>query len=139
MKSEFQPNIDKLTLILKNHKSYSKVDKTFMVDMNYRNFKKEINFLFPYLIILHGSTISNLKFSKKVKSDIDLVIISLKVGFFPAVRIYNELNSRIDKGKYKLDLDISLETPLGILAHLINETSLGLSLIQGFTIMEDFS
>ena len=93
-------------------------------------------FLKPFLVLLHGSRISGKRFSRKKYSDYDMIIVSHKIAFWSKSTFYKEMAKYLKNLEKNSLLDISLVSCGEILQHLKSETSLGLSIKQGFTIIE---
>jgi len=113
---------------------------TFNDDMLPTDIKKEeilnlSSFLSPNLILIHGSFVTKIRYSPNSESDLDLIIASFKKSFWN----YNYLNETIRNRFYSLSnaikFDISLISPYEVYNHIYERTSLGISILQGVSIL----
>ncbi|MFX1286704.1 MAG: hypothetical protein ACFFB5_23910 [Promethearchaeota archaeon] len=119
---------------LNNFDFYHKfTDEILPQNVTSRDLWLMFDFLSPVLIVIHGSRVSKIKYSKKRISDVDIVIVTLKYSFWPLLEIRNEIHKRISQNSHIDFLDISITSPQGLISHIKNRTSLGLSLREGFS------
>ncbi len=117
---------------LKSHESFT--NSMLPQDTSTNEIVEAIRFLSPELIIIHGSFVSNIRFSENTEKDLDLIVISYKVPFWNKEYLYKKTKEKLlNASKFKFDT--SLETPSGLYRHIENNTSLGDSILRGFTIM----
>jgi len=90
-------------------------------------------FLSPMMLILHGSTISGKKFSKKKKSDLDIVCVSLKAAFWPLEQLYERISENLENESVKIDVSIITHSELRSV--MDGESSLSTSFKHGFSIL----
>ena len=100
---------------------------------------KDINlvsaFLSPQIIIEHGSYVTKVRYSPNGNRDIDIIIASFKKSFWPADYLYEKTKYKFLKHWPDIKFDITLVSPTELIFNIHEETSLGKSLIQGFTIL----
>ena len=96
-------------------------------------------FLSPTILILHGSHISKKRYSPSGKPDLDIICVSKKATFWPSTELYEKFYKNIKNLQIKIDL--SLLTYTQFLSVFQGDTSLSISLNNGFTIlyMEDIN
>jgi len=122
--------------ILMNHNAYIKLKESiFPQNLSIDELLSRLNFLKPLIIVLHGSKVSNKRFSTKIQSDFDLIIISKKTPFWSMRVLFKETYEKLSDIMRKIKIDLTIVSFREILIHLKGETSLGLSLMQGFTIL----
>lgn len=90
---------------------------------------KLFDFLSPIYILIHGSHVSNVRFSAKEESDIDIVVVSKKIVFWSLKEIYTEIENRTKK--LPLTFDVVILSEASFLAHLNSQSALNQSLMQG--------
>ncbi len=74
--------------ILLNHNAYIKFKESFFPqNLPIDELLLSLDFLRPFIIVLHGSKVSNKRFSSKVHSDLDVIIISKKTPFWSLGRV----------------------------------------------------
>jgi hypothetical protein len=88
-------------------------------------------FLSPQIIIEHGSYVTKKRYSPNGRSDIDIIIATLKKSFWPTDYLYNSTKQKFPDIKF----DVTLVSPTELIFNIQKKTSLGKSLIQGFTIL----
>jgi hypothetical protein len=92
-------------------------------------------FLSPQIIIEHGSYVTKKRYSPDGRSDIDLIIATLKKSFWPTDYLYDNIKYKFQKYFPDIKFDITLVSPTELIFNIQEDTSLGKSLIQGFTIL----
>ncbi|MGD0953280.1 MAG: hypothetical protein ABR985_12960 [Methanotrichaceae archaeon] len=93
------------------------------------------SFLSPQLIIEHGSNVTNIRYSPDGCRDIDIIIASVKKSFWPTDYLYEHVKNNFRKDMPDLKFDLTLVSPRELIFNIHQETSLGESLRQGFTIL----
>jgi hypothetical protein len=92
-------------------------------------------FLSPQIIIEHGSCVTRVRYSPNDESDIDIIIATFKKSFWPTDYLYKIIKYKFRKYYPDIKFDITLVSPTELNFNIQEETSLGKSLIQGFTIL----
>ncbi len=90
-------------------------------------------FLSPTLLILHGSLISKKRYSPSGKPDLDIICISKKAAFWPLNELYYNFYNKSKNLQIKIDLSILTYTQF--ISFFQGNTSLSISLNNGFTIL----
>lgn len=121
---------------LKSHKSFYEF-KSYMLpdEISIKNIISLSIFLSPQIIIEHGSQVTNIRYSPSGNSDIDLIIVTFKKSFWPSDYLYENVKYKFQKYMPIVKFDITLVSPIELISNIKDETSLGESLIQGFTIL----
>lgn len=89
--------------------------------------------LSPQTIVIHGSYVHGIRYSNQSPQDIDLIIITIKSVFWEKEYLLKETKKRLDYQDIKFDITLtSLFEFINIMEH---NTSLGQSLLQGFSIL----
>ena len=94
-----------------------------------------LKFISPQIILIHGSQVSKIRHSSNEVSDLDLIIITWKYSFWPLDYLCNIVRNRLQHITQKIEFDISIESPFGLISHVFQYTSLGKSIFQGFSIL----
>jgi len=92
-------------------------------------------FLSPQMIIEHGSYVTKKRYSPNGKSDIDIIIATFKKSFWATDYLYDNIKHNFQKHLPDIIFDVTLVSPTELIFNIQEETSLGKSLIQGFTIL----
>jgi predicted nucleotidyltransferase len=117
-------------------KSYEKFKKEMLPpEISSRSIISALEFISPELILVHGSYVTKIRHSIGGEKDIDLVIVSIKIPFWSIDDLHKEITQRLEPISKSAKFDISLTTPTGLMAHINGKTALGLSLLQGFTVL----
>lgn len=120
---------------LKSLKSYKPFNPCFIpVGVTLSNIERIFDFISPSIIILHGSCVTGKRYSP-ISKDIDIILINNKHIFWDMESIFQVIDINKNKEKILIDFDISITTQKGFINHLKNETSLGVSINQGFSII----
>ncbi|MDO9592560.1 MAG: hypothetical protein Q7I98_05115 [Erysipelotrichaceae bacterium] len=102
---------------------------------------RTMDFLSPEIVILHGSSVSKMRFSPLGNMDLDIICASRKAPFWSLENLYERYYELMDNENVNVDLTILSHS--GLLAVLKDtKTSLNDSINNGFTIlhkMEDFN
>lgn len=121
--------------ILKSLKSFYKFEDNMLPpEIPIQDIIAASTFISPQIILIHGSYVTKVRYSHDGNQDFDLIVASIKNSFWSKDYLYNEIRSRFQQFS-PIKLDISLSSPYGLLAHIYEKTSLGQSLLQGFTIL----
>jgi len=94
-----------------------------------------LKFISPQIILAHGSYITKVRYSPEGSPDLDITIVSIKIPFWSKEVLYKEIQDKLSQLSKSIKFDVSLVTPRGLLAHIYGKTSLGQSILQGFTIL----
>lgn len=122
--------------ILKSLESYHVFNENYFpskIDLN--KLHQVFNFILPCIIILHGSCVTGKRISPNSEKDVDLILVNEKFAFWDYEKILDTIKIKSYEKKIPCKLDISISTSQGLLNHLKNKTSLGISLKQGFSII----
>ena len=92
-------------------------------------------FLSPQIIIEHGSYVTKVRYSPSGNSDLDIIISSFKKSFWPTDYLYETIKYKFLQYRPDIKFDVTLVSPTELIFNIQEETSLGKSLIQGFTIL----
>lgn len=92
-------------------------------------------FLSPQMVLIHGSYVTKVRYSPSGDRDFDMIIVSTKIPFWTKESLYKEIQDRFLQLSKSIKFDISLVTLHGLLAHIHGKTSLGQSILQGFSIL----
>ncbi len=127
-------NFESLVNTLVNIESYIEFHPCMLPEGISKNkIMLHFGFLSPTILILHGSTISGTRFSKKKNSDLDIVCVSSKAAFWPLEQLYERIRENLENESIKIDASIITH---GELRSLIEgESSLGVSFSHGFSIL----
>ncbi|MCK4827587.1 hypothetical protein KA005_68295 [bacterium] len=101
--------------------------------MSLDNILQLFEFLSPEYIILHGSSVSKIRYSLEGMSDLDLICVTPKAAFWSLTELYSsfhEQNTRLE-----VPLDISILTNSELYSVIYGDTSLSVSMKKGFTIL----
>ena len=93
------------------------------------------SFLSPQIIIEHGSNVTNIRYSPDGDRDIDIIIVFVKKSFWPTDYLYEHVKNNFRKNMPDSRFDLTLVSPRELIFNVQQETSLGESLRQGFTIL----
>lgn len=122
--------------ILKSLKSFIDYDETTLPPkLSPQKIVFALRFISPQIILVHGSYVSKVRYSTKENQDFDIIIVSIKIPFWSNEILYKEIRDRLSQLSKLIKFDISLVTPRGLFAHIYGKTSLGQSILQGFTIL----
>ena len=129
------PISDTIT-ILKSLKSFMNYDDTMLPsNLSTQKIVSALKFISPQIIIIHGSYASKIRYSMREYQDFDIIIASIKIPFWTKSVLHKETQDRLSQLSKLIKFDVSLVTPHGLLAHIYGKTSLGQSILQGFTIL----
>jgi hypothetical protein len=121
---------------LKSHQSFIKYHNTMLPkELSVQKIVSALSFISPQIIILHGSFVSKVRYSAKEKQDLDIIVVSIKIPFWLKEILYQEIKNKLFQLSTSVKFDVSLVTPRGLFAHITGKTSLGQSILQGFTIL----
>ena len=127
-------NFESLVDTLVNIESYIEFHPCMLPEGISRNeLMTYFGFLSPTMLILHGSTISGTKFSKKKNSDLDIVCVSSKAAFWPLEQLYERVSENLENESIKIDVSIITHDELRSVME--GESSLGVSFKHGFSIL----
>lgn len=122
--------------ILKSLKSFVNYDETMLPpNLSTQKIVSALGFISPQIILIHGSYVSKVRYSMKEYQDFDIIVASIKTPFWIKENLYKEIQDRVSQLSTQIKFDVSLVTPCGLLAHIYGKTSLGQSILQGFTIL----
>jgi len=128
-------NILSVISFLKSMQSYKKFDTGMLpLDISKQDIISSFKFISPQIILVHGSSVTNTRYSPDDSGDIDIIVASTKCAFWPLEKLYDEIKYRLNQ-KLRILVDVCLVTPNGLFAHIKNTTSIGQSLKHGFTIL----
>lgn len=114
---------------------YKEFNEQFLPeDIDKKSLIKNVSFLSPSTIILHGSLISGIRFSPCGEKDVDLIIVSYKKRFWELRGLYDRLYADFSR-QYKTKIDVSIISPGELDSILNRDSSLRQSLMRGFTIL----
>lgn len=121
---------------LKSLKSFYKFEETTLPpEISMQDIVSALRFLSPQIILIHGSYATKVRYSTNAHRDFDMIIVSIKIPFWLKEDLYKDIRDRLSRLTKSIKFDISLVTLRGLLAHIHEKTSLGQSILQGFTIM----
>jgi len=126
---------DILNVLVSFESFYSFDDDMVSSDISIKEVIAISSFISPQIILIHGSYVTKVRYSPEDDPDFDLIIASFKIPFWSKRHLYDEIRDRFQKVCPTTRFDISLTSPYDLLNHVYNKTSLGQSIIQGFTIM----
>lgn len=130
-----QNNTSRMISFLKSMKSYRKFNPDMLPpDISKQDIIYLFKFISPQIVLIHGSSVTNTRYSPDGSGDIDIIVASIKCAFWPLEELYNEIKYRLNQ-KFRIIIDVCLVTPNGLFAHIKNTTSIGQSLKHGFTIL----
>lgn len=121
---------------LKSLKSFYKFEETMLPpEISMQDIVSVSRFISPQIILIHGSYATKVRYSTNGDRDFDMIIVSIKIPFWSKEDLYKEIRDRLSRLSKSIKLDVSLVTSRGLLAHIHEKTSLGQSILQGFSIM----
>lgn len=127
---------NKYIVLLKSLESYHEFTEKYLPSkINLNKIYKVFDFILPCIIILHGSCVTGKRRSPNSEKDIDLILVNEKFVFWNYEKILDTANIKSEKNRIPNKFDVSITTFQGLLNHLKNKTSLGISLKQGFSII----
>ena len=93
-----------------------------------------LEFLSPRVLILHGSSVSKKRYSPFGESDLDIICVTEKCGFWSMDHLYEKFHENTKDMPIKIDLSIlTCSRFLSVLEE--NNSALSYSLKNGFTIL----
>ncbi|MCJ7496513.1 MAG: hypothetical protein MUO78_00015 [candidate division Zixibacteria bacterium] len=120
------------------HAAFIPFNKSMLpTDVSRENILKYLLFMSPSILILHGSQVSKKRHSSFGKCDLDIICVTIKASFWPLSQLYEQFCKNTRGVSTKIDLSILSYSRF--LSVLKGETSLSISLNNGFSIlyMED--
>lgn len=122
--------------VLKSLKSFYKFENTMLPpEISIQDIISASRFISPQMILIHGSYATKVRYSPNEDQDFDMIIVSIKIPFWSKEDLYKDIRDRFQQLSKSIKFDISLVTLRGLLAHIHEKTSLGQSILQGFTIL----
>lgn len=117
-----------------NHADLVPFDKSILPDgVKLEDILESLTFLSPVLLILYGSTVTRKRYSPSGESDLDIVCVTMKSGFWHLDHLYEEFKQN---AKYMdVEIDLSILTCNEFCSVLDGNSSLSMSLTDGFTVL----
>jgi hypothetical protein len=129
-------NSFKLLTLLRSLKSFKEYESHMLpCGVSINDILSLSSFLSPQIIIEHGSNVTNIRYSPDGDRDIDIIIASFKKSFWPTDYLYEHVKNNFRKNMPDSRFDLTLVSPRELIFNVQQETSLGESLRQGFTIL----
>jgi hypothetical protein len=118
-----------------NHRKFVSFDQ-YMLPNNIQveDICQCLEFLSPRVLILHGSSVSKKRYSPFGESDLDIICVTEKCGFWSMNHLYEKFRENTKNMPIKIDLSIlTCSRFLSVLEE--NNSALGDSLKNGFTLL----
>lgn len=129
-------NLPDLLLFLRSHDSFNKFENYMLPKGVFINdIILASSFISPQIIIEHGSFVTNIRYSPNGVCDLDIIIVTFKKSFWPTDYLYNVIINKFKDYIPITKFDITLISPSELVCSILERTSLGESLLQGFTIL----
>ncbi len=118
-----------------NHKKFVSFDQYMLPDnIQVEDICQCLEFLSPRVLILHGSSVSKKRYSPFGESDLDIICVTEKCGFWNMNHLYEKFRENTKCMPIKIDLSIlTCSRFLSVLEE--NNSALGDSLKNGFTLL----
>jgi hypothetical protein len=118
-----------------NHKNFISFNRHMLPDnIQVEEICQCLEFLSPRVLILHGSSVSKKRYSPFGESDLDIICVTEKCGFWSMNHLYEKFRENTKNIPIKIDLSIlTCSRFLSVLE--VNNSALGDSLKNGFTLL----